>query len=50
MRVLLALSFALGGPIGPFIPHGPSRPHPVALRRERINRQLAHTRGRKGHR
>lgn len=24
--------------------------HPVALRRERLNRQLAHTRGRKGHR
>lgn len=34
----------------PKVPPAQARPHPAALRRERLNRQLAHTRGRKGHR
>jgi hypothetical protein len=41
----LVLGFAAVAPVP-----GPERPHPIALRRERLNRQLAHTRGRKGHR
>lgn len=41
----LVLGFAAVAPVP-----GPERPHPIALRRERLNRQPAHTRGRKGHR
>jgi len=28
----------------------PSKPPPIVLRRERLNRQASHARGRKGHR
>ena len=34
----------------PLTLEAPPRPHPVTLRWERLNRQFAHTRGRKGHR
>lgn len=48
MRALMPLIVALGA-FAPAVPDAPERPHPIALRRERLNRQLAHTR-RKGHR
>lgn len=44
---VLVAAFAAYAPI---VPDAPERPHPIVLRRERLNRQLAHTRGRKGHR
>lgn len=38
------------GASAPLAPPGAERPHPVSLRRERLCRQFAHTRGRRGRR
>jgi hypothetical protein len=40
---VVALGFCLGAG-APMVPSGAERPHPVALRRERLNRQRSHAR------
>lgn len=51
MRAPSLALFVFGfGAAFPSAPPAEERPHPIVLRRERLNRQASHARGRKGHR